>query len=117
MDPTPINISAFRPYDGGNGIILAADNTTGGTAYQIPGLAGGTDGNERKRVLIANGGAISGFIRMGAHGVTTAAGKMEILPGCAYLLTPPDVNPSGVWIAVDAASDGTTISAVAGEGT
>jgi hypothetical protein len=118
-DPTLLNIQAFQPYDGGDGKTFTANETSGSTAYRIPGLAGGTDDNNRKRVLISNEGDVAVFVRMGPSSVQASTDSLKILPDCAYLLTPPDVNPSGVWIAACTATGAGSveINVVAGQGT
>lgn len=118
-DPALLNIQAFQPFQGGDAVTFTANETSGATAYRIPGLAGGTDDNNRKRVLISNEGDVAVFVRMGPSSVEASTNSMKILPDCAYLLTPPDVNPSGVWIAAcTAAGAGSAeVNAVAGQGT
>ncbi len=116
-DPALLNIQAFQPFDGGNGLRVTAGTGTGSTPYRIPGLSGGTDGNENKRVLITNGGLVSAFLRMGPSSTSADLNSLEILPGCAYLLTPPAVNPSGVWFAVCTEAGTTTVGVAFGYGT
>lgn len=116
-DASLLNIQAFQPFDGGRGKRIAATTSSGTTAHQVPGLSGGTDGNNNKRVLIINGGMYSAFVHMGPSTVQASTDSLEVMPGIAYLLTPPDVNPSGVWIAACTESDATKISIIAGQGT
>lgn len=113
-ESTPINVQAFQPFDGGMGKRLSVDDATNSAA--IPGTQ--TDERSRLRVLVTNGGQVSAFVRMGQQGVTATLDCLEVLPGCAYLLTPPSTNPSGVWLAAICDEGGeTTIQVTAGQGT
>lgn len=116
-EPTPINVAAFKPYDGGDGVRLAVSSTSGTTAVKIPGLSGGLAGNERTRVLVTNPLDVSIFIRMGQASVQATLNSQEILPNAAYLLTPPDTNPSGIFVAMRTESATGSVSICAGEGT
>lgn len=112
-DPATFNVQAFQPYDGGMGKRLSAGTTT--TSAAIPGTQ--TDDRGRLRVLIVNGGTVSAFVRMGQSGVTATLDCLEVLPGCAYLLTPPGTNPSGVWLAAITEAGSANIQVTAGQGT
>jgi len=112
-DPATFNVQAFQPFDGGAGKRLSVTTSTGSGA--IPGTQ--TDDRGRLRVLIVNGGSASAFVRMGQSNVTATLDCMEVLPGCAYLLTPPSTNPSGVWIAAITEAGTTAIQVTAGQGT
>lgn len=117
-DPASFNVQAFRPYNGGLGKTVSANEDSGTTSYQIPGLSGGTDDNERKRVLVTNDQSFAAHFRMGPQGIQADTNSLKILPGCAYLLTPPTVNPSGVWFAVcTREGEVAEINVVSGEGT
>lgn len=110
-----VNVQAFNPFAGGAGARLAVTTSPSGAA--IPGLEGGREDNDRRRVLVSNGGLVSAFVRMGQANVVANTASLEILPGCAYLLTPPDAGPNAVWIFALTASGSTTINACAGFGT
>jgi len=112
-DTATFNVQAFQPFDGGAGKRLSVTTSTGSAA--IPGTQ--TDDRGRLRVLIVNGGSVSAFVRMGQSNVTATLDCLEVLPGCAYLLTPPGTNPSGVWISAITEAGSTTIQATAGQGT
>lgn len=113
-ESTPVNIQAFRPFDGGVGKRTLAEGTSANVA--IPGLAGGQQ-NDRSRVVVSNGGLFSAFVRMGDASVVATTDCMEILAGYAYMLTPPFVGPGGVYLAViTEGSDTTKISVISGEG-
>lgn len=112
-DSSSINIQAFEPFDGGTGVLLAVTTTTGS------GLIPGTQGVDRAklRILVTNDGALSASIRMGQSGVVATTASLKILPGTQVLLTPPNTNPSGVWLAAICAGGTTSIQATAGQGT
>lgn len=112
-DPATFNVQAFQPFDGGAGKRLSVTTATGRAA--IPGTQ--TDDRGRLRLLITNGGSVSAFVRIGQSTVTATLDCLEVLPGCAYLLTPPTTNPSGVWIAAITESGTTTVQVTAGQGT
>lgn len=113
-ESTPINVQAFLPYAGGVGKRMSVDSTS--AAIAIPGLAGGAQ-NAKSRVVVSNGGQSSAFVRMGDSSVVSTTDCMEILPGFAYLLSPPLTNPGGVYLAaVTEGSNATKISVLAGEG-
>lgn len=113
-DSATINIQAFQPFEGGNGVLLAVTSTTG-SAF-VPGTQ--TDNDSNLRVLVTNTGFYSASIRLGQSGVIATTANMSILPGCAYLLTPPYANPSGVYIAAICATGQTTsLQVTAGIGT
>lgn len=112
-DPMQLNIQAFQPFDGGAGKRLSVTTSTGSVA--IPGTQ--TDDRGRLRVLVTNGGSVSAFVRMGQSGVTASLDCLEVLPGCAYLLTPPQTNPSGVYLAAITEVGATNVQVTAGQGT
>lgn len=114
-EASSINLQAFQPFKGGLGKRLPV--TTDSASVQIPGLSGGLGDYAKRRVFISNGGATSVFIQLGSSDVLATMDSLELLSGCAYLLTPPEVNPSGVWIAAIVEAGSTAISVCAGEGT
>lgn len=113
-ESTPINVQAFQPFDGGMGKRLSVTTTTGSGA--IPGTQGSID-KAKLRLLVSNGGTVSAFIRMGQQGVVATLDCLEILPDTQVLLTPPDTNPSGVWVAAITEFGPTSIQITAGQGT
>lgn len=113
-ESTPINIQAFQPFDGGMGKRLSVSTSTGSVA--IPGTQGNID-KAKMRVLVTNGGSVSAFVRMGQQSVTATLDCLEILPNTQVLLTPPDTNPSGVYVAAVTESSTTKIQITAGQGT
>lgn len=111
-------VFAFQPYNGGDGGITGV--TTTSARFIVPGMQGG-QAQPGMRVLVTNGGLVSAFVKLGGANVvaTTATAHcgLEILPGGAYLLTPPDVAPQDLYIAAITLSGTTNISACAGVGT
>jgi len=113
-----INVHAFQPYNGGQGKTAPSTDSSGATAWKIPGLGGGNDDSDRKRVMVTNDGDVTAYFRMGPAGVAADTDSLKILPDCAYLLRPPDTNPSGVWFATcTKAGETTEINVVFGYGT
>lgn len=115
-DPKSFNIFAFQAYSGGKGKRFAVTTSTGTTAYLIPGLSGGTDDNDRRRVLVTNDGDFPAHIRMGPSDIQADTDCYVIEPRQAHLIRPPSVNPSGVWIAGCTSSGSSAVHVVAGEG-
>lgn len=112
----PVNVQAFAPHKGGVGKRLLATTVTGSAA--IPGMSGGAP-VENGRVLVTNSGInnASVFVRLGNSDVTATLDSLEILPGAAYLLTPPFSGPGGVWIAAITETGTANISVMSGVGT
>ncbi len=115
-EATPINLTAFAPEGGGQGVRLTV--TTASTSSAIPGLAGGRR-NEQSRVVVSNSGLVSAYVLIGRSGVQASTSSYEILPLTKEVLTPPYDGPAsgGLFIAAITASGTTTINACAGTGT
>lgn len=114
-EATPINIQAFQPLEGGDGVEIDATGTT--QAAQIP-YTQAVATPDRLRILVTNDGEVSASIRFGQSNVQATASCQRILPGTQVLLSPPVVAPSGVWIAAMCPSGGTTnLQVTAGYGT
>ncbi len=108
------SVQAFQPYNGGEGARMSVTPTN--SRILIPGMQGGA-AQPNMRVLVTNGGLYPALVRLGGATVSAATGNLEILPGCAYLLTPPNVEPQNLYLAAISTSGVTTISACAGVGT
>jgi hypothetical protein len=113
-DATPINVTAFQPFEGGLGKRLSVTTTTART--QIPGTQAVAT-PDRLRVLISNSGTIPVSICMGQDAVIATLDCQEVLPGTQVLFTPPVVAPDAVWIAAICSSSTTYIQVTAGYGT
>jgi hypothetical protein len=113
-DASPINISAFQPFEGGQGKRLSVTTTTART--QIPGTQAVAT-PDRLRVLISNSGTIPVSICMGQDAVIATLDCQEVLPGTQVLFTPPVVAPDAVWIAAISEYGDGYIQVTAGYGT
>jgi hypothetical protein len=113
-DASPINITAFQPFEGGRGKRLSV--TTTSARGVIPGTQA-IDNPDRLRLLITNGGNVSAFIRMGQDDVEATTDCQEILPGTQVLLTPPVVRPDPVWVAAICEGGTTKVQVTSGYGT
>ncbi len=111
---TTFSVFAFQPYNGGEGGSTGVNGTS--ARFLIPGMQGGV-AQPGARVLVTNGGSVSAFVRLGGATVVATTASLEILPGGAYLLTPPNVEPQNLYIAAITSTGTTTISACAGVGT
>lgn len=113
-EATPINVTAFQPFEGGNGRRLAVSTTS--ARVQIPGTQA-VSNPERLRVLVTNSNNFAVSILMGQDSVTATTDCQEILPGTQVLFTPPVVAPDAVWIAAICESGSGHIQVTAGYGT
>lgn len=113
-EATFINVTAFQPFEGGNGRRLTVGATS--ARVQIPGTQAVTS-PDRLRILVSNNNGFPVSILMGQDSVEATTDCQEVLPGTQTLFTPPVVAPDGVWIA--AISDAGTgyIQVTAGYGT
>jgi len=114
-EATPVNVTAFQPFEGGVGAEINATSTT--ARVQIPGTQAAAT-PDRLRVLVTNDGLVSASIRMGQANVEATSSCQRIMPGTQVLLTPPVVSPSPVWLAAICPSGGTVnLQITAGFGT
>lgn len=113
-ESTPINVQAFMPFEGGLGKRITVTTTT--TNQEIPGTQAPSDPS-KIRLLVTNSGTISVFVRIGQSDVVATLDCLEILPGCAYLLTPQSVAPGIISIAAICESGTTKIQVTSGQGT
>ena len=115
-EPVVVNLEAFRPYNGGQGVRLAVTSTT--ASALIPGLAGG-EPNDRRRVLIVNSSLYSSaFVRLGQSGVRADTGSLEVMARSSMTLTPQYTGPGAVYIAaICNAGESTNLNICAGQGT
>lgn len=95
-EATPINVTAFQPFQGGTGKRLAV--TTSSARASIPGTQA-VSSPDRLRILVTNSNNFPVSILMGQDTVTATLDCQEILAGTQVLLTPPVVAPDGVWLA------------------
>jgi len=113
-EATPINVTAFEPFNGGQGAQISATTTSSSAA--IPGLSGGQQG-DNSRVVVSNGGSVSAFVRFGPSTVAATVSGLEILPGTKETLKPPNIGTNAVYLAAITVSGSTTINVCAGYGT
>lgn len=113
-EATPINISAFQPLKGGEGVRLTVSTTS--ARGQIPGTQA-VDTPDRLRVLVTNSNTFPVSVLMGQEDVIATLHCQEILQGTQVLLTPPLVRPEPVWIAVICEAGAGHIQVNAGYGT
>lgn len=113
-EATPINVRAFAPFNGGQGVRLAVTTVT--TRSGIPGLSGGQQTAD-SRVVVSNSGFVSAYVQIGGPTVAATTASLEILPGTKELLSPPFVGPNGLFVAAITASGSTAVNVCAGEGT
>lgn len=113
-EATPINVTAFQPFEGGVGKRLAVSTTS--ARVQIPGTQA-VSSPDRLRILVTNSNSFPVSILMGQDSVTATLDCQELLPGTQSLLTPPVVAPDAVWIAVIGETGGGHIQVTAGYGT
>lgn len=113
-EATPINVTAFQPFEGGVGKRLAVSTTS--ARVQIPGTQA-VSSPDRLRILISNRNSFAVSILMGQDSVEATLDCQEVLPGTQTIFTPPVVAPDAVWLA--AISDVGTgyIQVTAGYGT
>ena len=113
-DAAPINISAFQPFEGGQGVRISVSTTS--ARGQIPGTQA-VDNPDRLRVLVSNNNPFAVSILMGQDNVTATLHCQEVLPGTQPIFTPPVVRPDAVWIAVISEAGTGHIQVTAGYGT
>lgn len=113
-EATPVNVTAFQPFEGGNGKRLSVTTTSARVA--IPGTQAVAT-PDRLRILVTNSNTFAVSILMGQDSVTATTDCQEILPGTQVLFTPPVVAPDAVWIAAICASGSGHIQVTAGYGT
>lgn len=114
-EATFINVTAFQPFEGGNGKRLAV--STASARVAIPGTQAVAT-PDRLRILVSNNNIFAVSILMGQDTVTATTDCQQILPGTQVLFTPPVVAPDAVWIAAicDAGNSG-YIQVTSGYGT
>lgn len=113
-EATPVNVTAFQPFEGGNGKRLTV--TTASARVAIPGTQAVAT-PDRLRVVISNNNTFAVSVLMGQDAVIATLDCMEILPGTQVILTPPVVAPDAVWIAAICESGTGYIQVTAGYGT
>lgn len=113
-DASPINITAFQPFEGGRGKRLSVTTTT--ARVEIPGTQA-VSNPDRLRILVTNPNSFTVSILMGQSDVVATTDCQEILPGTQVLFTPPTVAPDGVWIAAICEGGSGHIQVTAGYGT
>jgi hypothetical protein len=113
-EATPINVTAFQPFEGGIGKRLSVSTTSARVA--IPGTQA-VSSPDRLRILITNNNNFAVSILMGQDSVTATTDCQEIMPGTQVMFTPPVVAPDAVWIAAICASSSGYIQVTAGYGT
>lgn len=113
-EASPINITAFQPFEGGRGKRLSA--TTTSTRGVIPGTQA-VSNPDRLRVLVTNPNNFTVSILMGQSDVVATLDCQEVLPGTQPIFTPPTVAPDAVWIAVICEGGSGHIQVTAGYGT
>jgi hypothetical protein len=113
-EATPVNVTAFQPFEGGNGKRLAVSTTS--TRVAIPGTQAVAT-PDRLRILVSNNNSFAVSILMGQDSVTATLDNQQVLPGTQVLFTPPVVAPDAVWIAVICESGTGYIQVTAGYGT
>lgn len=114
-EATSINVTAFQPFEGGNGKRIAV--TTSSSRGIIPGTQA-VSSPDRLRILVTNSNDFSVFILIGQDTVTATTDCQEIMRGTQVLLTPPVVAPDGVWVAAICESGNSgNIQVTAGYGT
>lgn len=113
-DATPINVTAFQPFEGGVGKRLAVSTTS--ARVQIPGTQA-VSSPDRLRILVTNNNSFAVSILMGQDSVTATTDCQEIMPGTQVIFTPPVVAPDAVWIAAICESGTGHIQVTSGYGT
>ncbi len=113
-EATPINVTAFQPFKGGDGVRIAV--STSSARGVIPGTQA-VDNPERLRVLVSNANTFPVSILFGQDDVTATLSCQQILPGTQVLLTPPVVRPDAVWVAVICEAGSGYLQVTAGYGT
>lgn len=113
-EATPVNVTAFQPFEGGIGKRLAVSTTSARVA--IPGTQA-VSSPDRLRILVTNNNPFAVSILMGQDSVTATTDCQEIMPGTQVLFTPPVVAPDAVWIAVICESGTGHIQVTSGYGT
>ena len=110
-----VNLLSFSPYYGGSGRQITATSVSARVA--IPGIAGGGDDIQSKRIVVSNGGSVSAYVRMGDQNIEATVESYHILPGTKEVLTPPYPGTGTTYIAAITASSSTTINICSGTGT
>lgn len=113
-EATVTNVQAFQPFDGGMGKRFSV--TTASSSVSVPGTQGNID-KAKMRILVSNGGPFPAFVRLGQQSIVATLDCLEIPPGDQVLLTPPDTNPSGVYLAAITEYGVTKVQVTAGQGT
>lgn len=113
-EATPINVTAFQPFEGGVGKRLSVSTTT--ARVQIPGTQA-VSSPDRLRILVSNSNSFPVSILMGQDSVEATLDCQEVLPGSQPIFTPPVVSPDAVWIAVICEAGSGHIQVTAGYGT
>lgn len=113
-EATPVNVTAFQPINGGEGVRVSVSTTSARAA--IPGTQA-VSSPDRLRILVTNSNDFPVSILMGQDSVTATLHCQEVLPGTQPLFTPPFVAPDAVWIAVICEAGTGHIQVTAGYGT